>query len=273
MIKDQLQLELDQYYSYGRDRQVRFGHRSRINQLSKLINNVSAQHKDSARARALDAGCGFGIYSLLLAEAGYDVFGIDINEEEVRKACIWARERGVQDCITFKIGDVQNIKHGDSTFDLIVCSEVLEHLEDPAAGAREIWRTLKDNGTAIISMPNVACLYGLLEWSYRRSGLRSLLGKPPLTQHQIQHSRYWFGNILTLLRSVGFQVESIHSANHLPYLWEIDHVLEKLATASLAMKMDNLLGKLPGFQYLGFNFIVVVTKGCHHSHGATAPYS
>ena len=272
MFKDQLQLELDQYYSYGPDRQVRFTHRSRINQLSRLINNVSARHKGSARAQALDAGCGFGIYSLLLAEAGYNVFGIDINEEEIRKACNWARERGLQDRIIFQPGDVQNITHGDSTFDLIVCSEVLEHLEDPIAGAREIWRTLKGSGTAIISMPNVACLYGFLEWSYRSSGLRSLLGKPPLTQHQIQHSRYWFGNILTLLKSVGFQVESIHSANHLPYLWDIDRVLEKLAKMSLAMKLDNYLGKIPGFQYFGFNFIVVVSKGYPRSHQASTHY-
>jgi len=269
MIKDQLQLELDRYYSYGRDNQVRFTHRSRINQLSKLINNFSARHKGPARAQALDAGCGYGIYSLLLAEAGYDVFGIDINEEEIRKASNWASERGVQDRITFQIGDVQNIRHGDSTFDLIVCSEVLEHLEDPINGARELWRTLKDNGTAIISMPNVACLYGLLQWSYRSSGLRSLLGKPPLTQHQIQHSRFWFGNILTILKTVGFQVESIYSTAHLPYLWDVDRFFEKLVKVSLVMNMDNLLSKLPGFRYLGFNFIVVVSKGDRSQQAST----
>jgi len=269
MIEDQLQLELDRYYSYGDDNQVRFTHRSRINQISKLINNFSYQHKRAAIAQALDAGCGYGIYSLLLAEAGYDVIGIDINEKEVRNACNWASERGVQDKITFQIGDIQNIRHGDSTFDLIVCSEVLEHLEDPIAGARELWRTLKNNGTAIISMPNVACLYGLLQWCYRNSGLRSLLGKPPLTQHQYQHSRFWFGNILTILKTVGFRIESIHSTAHIPYLWDVDHFLEKVVNGSLVMNMDHLLSELPGFRYFGFNFIVVVSKGGLSHQGST----
>src|SRR5262249_24563503 len=157
------------------------------------------------KPKALDAGCCHGVYSIILAEAGYNVLGIDINEGEIKKACQWTSERGLQDKITFQVGDIQRINHADSLFDLVVSSEVLEHLDNPIIGARELYRILKSDGTAIISMPNMASFFGMLQWVYRKSGFRSLLGKPPLDTFQIQHSRYWFGNIMRILRDAGFQ--------------------------------------------------------------------
>jgi 2-polyprenyl-3-methyl-5-hydroxy-6-metoxy-1,4-benzoquinol methylase len=261
MINDQLQFELDKYYSYRDDNYVRYTHRLRIDHIQKLIVNLSNQHKASDPPKALDAGCGYGVYSVMLAEARYNVFAIDINKEEITKARQWAGVRGLQNKINFQVGDVENIDHRNSTFDLIVCSEVLEHLEHPIFGARELYRVLKPGGSAIISMPNLACLYGLLQWAYRKSGFRSLLGKPPLNLHQIQHSRYWFGNIQGLLKDNGFWIDHKYSTSHLPYLWEVDAFLEKFTTtSSITSMIEAPIGRLPILKYLGFNFIVVARK-------------
>jgi 2-polyprenyl-3-methyl-5-hydroxy-6-metoxy-1,4-benzoquinol methylase len=260
MVKDSLQVELDKYFSYGNDPWLRYTHRLRINQIQTVIRTLN-QHRKCPRPIALDAGCNRGAYSIMLAEAGYDAIGIDIEEEGLKQASKWAKERGLQNKITFQVGDVQKTNYEPSTFDLVLCSEVLEHLDNPIVGARELHRVLKEHGTAIISMPNVACLFGLLQWAYRKSGLRSLVGKPPLSLHQLQHSRYWFGNIIRLTKDAGFHVVYTCSTSHIPYFWDLDSLLEKSMTShSIPAMVDKSIGKLPLLNYLGFNLIVVAKK-------------
>ena len=261
MINDPFQTELDRYYGYATQNFVRYTHRIRIDHLRDLIHDVAAADGHSRRPKALDAGSGFGVYSILMAEAGYDVTGVDINEEEVRQAKLWAAARGVQHRIDFRVGDLEKMTDGTDAFDLIVCSEVLEHLDRPDAGARNLHRLLKPGGLAIITMPNMACLLGLMQWSYRKSGLRALLGKPPLDLHQIQHSRYWFGNILRILRDAGFQVDRVGSTSHSPLWWDVDAVLTRLLGAgSVCSRLDALAGRLPGLNYFGFNLVVLLRK-------------
>src|SRR5262249_587896 len=140
------------------------------------------------------------------------------------------------------------------------------HLDNPIIGAKELYRILKSDGIAIISMPNMASSFGMLQWVYRKSGFRSLLGKPPLDIFQIQHSRYWFGNIMRILRDAGFQIDYACSISHVPYLWRADDFLEKLThTYSFCTLLDTSVSRLPPFKYLGFNFIVVASKRATHT--------
>jgi 2-polyprenyl-3-methyl-5-hydroxy-6-metoxy-1,4-benzoquinol methylase len=261
MIDDPFQVELDRYYGYRDQSFVRYTHRIRIEHIRSLIRYLSVIDRGSARRRALDAGSGFGVYSILMADAGYDVLGVDINEDEIRQAGQWAGARGVKDRIEFRVGDLEAMTGQTDAFDLIVCSEVLEHLDHPDVGARNLHRMLKPGGRAIVSMPNMACLLGAMQWSYRKSGLRALLGKPPLDLHQIQHSRYWFGNILRILRTAGFQVEQVSSTSHLPMWWSLDAALTRLLHLnSVCGRIDSLASRLPGLNYLGFNLVVLLRK-------------
>lgn len=261
MKEDTFQVELDHYYGYRDQSFVRYTHRIRIEHLRGLFRGLPVPSRQGPRPRALDAGSGFGVYSILMAEAGYDVMGVDINEEEIRLAKEWAAARGVQDRIDFRVGDLETMPGLAEAFDLIVCSEVLEHLERPETGARNLHRMLKPGGRAIVSMPNMACLMGGLQWSYRKSGLRALLGKPPLDLHQEQHSRYWFRNILRLLRMAGFQVEKVSSTTHIPLWWSLDSALtRRFGLDSLCSRLDSIAGRLPGLNYFGFNLIVLLRK-------------
>jgi len=51
------------------------------------------------------------------------------------------------------IGDMQDIKHPNNTFDAVLSHHVLEHVEDDAKGLREIHRVLKDGGVSYLSVP------------------------------------------------------------------------------------------------------------------------
>jgi len=107
----------------------------------------------------------------------------------------------------------------------------------------------------------MACLLGAMQWSYRKSGLRALLGRPPLDLHQIQHARYWFGNILRLLRAAGFRVEEVSSTAHIPFWWSLDAMLTRvLGWDSLCGRIDVRAGRLPGLSYFGFNLVVLLRK-------------
>lgn len=58
------------------------------------------------------------------------------------------------DNFTFLAGDAYRLPFKNSFFDIVICGEVLEHLEHPETCLREIKRILKDDGTVLISTPN-----------------------------------------------------------------------------------------------------------------------
>ena len=98
----------------------------------------------------LDAGCGEGYGSNLLAEVATKAIGIDISREAIRHA----REKYSRENLHYYVTDVVNMDFADNTFDVIVSFQVIEHLNNPLKFLKEIKRVLKKGGWAIISTPN-----------------------------------------------------------------------------------------------------------------------
>jgi SAM-dependent methyltransferase len=110
-------------------------------------------------ARVLDAGCGQGRH---LGEAfrreGVSVIGIDRKREDAVKARnllrLMAQEgEGGRGSWVVCEGDVRSLPFSDHTFDLVVCSEVLEHIEEDEQAIAEISRVLKPGGLLAVSVP------------------------------------------------------------------------------------------------------------------------
>jgi SAM-dependent methyltransferase len=103
----------------------------------------------SAR-RVLDAGCGVGYGSVILAEGGaLDVVGVD-----VAGAVVEAAKAAERPGLRFEQADVGSLPYPDDSFDAVVCFEVIEHVEDPEAVLRELARVLAPGGVIAISSPN-----------------------------------------------------------------------------------------------------------------------
>ena len=101
---------------------------------------------------ALDVGCGTGCVSLALAKRGYEVQGIDIEKRVVelaRKIALNTRSQVKSDVGDFRGRDLVRLDF----YDLVVCSEVLQHINDYHPLIENMHATLKPGGRIIITVP------------------------------------------------------------------------------------------------------------------------
>jgi SAM-dependent methyltransferase len=96
-------------------------------------------------ARILDAGCGSGRNMVELARYG-EVTGVELSE----LALPVARERGVGTVIA---GSVTRLDLPDDSFDLAVCLDVIEHLEDDRRALAELRRVVAPGGALVVTVP------------------------------------------------------------------------------------------------------------------------
>ena len=98
----------------------------------------------------LDAGCGVGYGAEMIAMAGASrVVGIDLAPEAIATASESAGE-----VAEFEVGDVLAPPFDEGSFDLVVCFEVLEHLEDPEPAITALKGVLRERGLLVVSSPN-----------------------------------------------------------------------------------------------------------------------
>jgi len=110
-------------------------------------------------ARALDLGCGEGrhVHALYYA-AAIHVVGIDLAFDDVAKAREGFEHAPDMDppegrAFSLSVGNALRLPFADQSFDLIVCSEVLEHIPNYEAALKEVARVLKPGGQLVISVP------------------------------------------------------------------------------------------------------------------------
>ena len=105
-----------------------------------------------AGKRVLDAGCGTGYGSTILAAGGaQEVVGIDRAREVIEAVRSVMPPR-----VLLEESDVEDLSFENGVFDVVVCFEVIEHLENPAAALSEFARVLTPSGVLVVSSPNRA---------------------------------------------------------------------------------------------------------------------
>ena len=95
--------------------------------------------------KILDVGCGTGSLTKSLTPFG-DVYGFDISETAV----YFCRQQGLYN---IKVGDINNLPYEDNFAEIIVCSDMLEHVDDDIHALKELYRVLKPNGRLVITVP------------------------------------------------------------------------------------------------------------------------
>jgi ubiquinone/menaquinone biosynthesis C-methylase UbiE len=99
-------------------------------------------------ASVLDAGCGEGVATAWLADAlpGAAIAGVDARPEAIEQA------RTRVPAAAFAMGDLYSLPYPDRSFDLVVSTEVLEHLERPEAAVAELLRV--SGGHVLVTVPH-----------------------------------------------------------------------------------------------------------------------
>ena len=128
----------------------------RIKYINRVISKYKKQDKKYRldKLECLDIGCGGGLLSERIARLGASVTGIDITENSIEIAKIHAIKSGLN--INYINTDVSLfIKNNSSKkFDLVIASEVVEHLDNRNLFFKEVSKLLKNKGILILTTIN-----------------------------------------------------------------------------------------------------------------------
>lgn len=121
----------------------------------------------------LDAGCGFGRHSMEFMNRGADIFSMDIDFESLKKtkyalALLKKESDKSKSRYMAHVGDALRLPFKDNTFKSIICSEVMEHVDNDFLACSELTRVLKKNGRIAITVPTFfsEAIYDVLTYEY-----------------------------------------------------------------------------------------------------------
>lgn len=183
----------------------RYGYRSRpdrsspawIRHLVRLLPMVTAEVDGAVRflralpgGRLLDVGCGSGDWMLSMRDLGWDVTGVDFDENAVSVG----RRKG----LTVHCGSLEHQNFSSNTFNAVTLNHVIEHVPDPLGLLRECVRVLIPGGQLVLFTPNGESLgHRIFKESWR--GL-----EPPRHLHIFS-----FPSMYRALQLAGFQRLSV----------------------------------------------------------------
>lgn len=148
----------------------------------------------------VDIGCGAGTQTLLWAADGHRARGVDISAPLIELARKRAGETGVP--AEFLVGSASRLPIADATLDIVLVSELLEHLEDWESCVNEAVRVLRPGGVLYMSTTNRLCPiqqeFALPAYSWYPRALKKRCETLAVTTHGhwVQHTSFpavhWF---------------------------------------------------------------------------------
>ena len=129
-----------------------YAHRKRLQFIVAAVEAFRGEQRRSCGdVFILDVGCGTGIMiTLPLASIGYRVTGIDVDGESIEAA----RRVNPYPNAVFRHGDAETLAAAGERYDVVIASEVLEHLTDPPAFLRTLRGLLTQEGILVLTTPN-----------------------------------------------------------------------------------------------------------------------
>lgn len=146
----------------------------------ELVDALIRQLPLSPNPLIVDVGCGTGATAALLQKYGM-VIGVDISP----LALSWSRQRGLNNLL---LAAAERLPIAHESADVVVATDILEHLDDDVAVLKEFYRTLKPGGYVVVTVP----AYSIL-WSEHDLAL-------------MHRRRYVAHTLAQRSRSVGFEI-------------------------------------------------------------------
>jgi ubiquinone/menaquinone biosynthesis C-methylase UbiE len=166
--------------------------------------------------RVLDAGCGSGRHIAGLHRfSGIGIVGVDLDVSDLEQARhrLELHDRLDEQAVSYwslLAGDIQALPFPNDAFDLVICSEVMEHIPDHSRAARELVRVLKPGASLVVSVPRT--VPEAICWR-----LSKTYGTEPGGHIRI----YRAADVISLVEQAGTRHNRTHYAHglHSPYWW------------------------------------------------------
>lgn len=162
----------------------------------------------------LDMPCGRGFYlGMFRYVSSCRLIGADLDWDVLVKA-----QRNTADLpgVLLNHANIYALPYPDHTFDGVILSEILEHIDDDVAGLREVYRVLKPGGVVAITVPNANYPFW---WDPINKTLETLfkthIRRGPLAGIWANHVRlYTRDQLCDSARAAGFSIEEERSFTH-----------------------------------------------------------
>lgn len=128
--------------------------------LAQWLRAQAADLKRGPRVRILDVGCGVKPYYPFFADVASEYVGVDVVENPAAEL----------------LGSVEALPVEDASFDVVLCTQVLEHCDDPAQAVRELRRATRPGGRVLASTHGVQVYHPSPAdyWRWTHEGLHRL---------------------------------------------------------------------------------------------------
>jgi SAM-dependent methyltransferase len=123
---------------------------ARLKFVRETVKSINEEHQTFA-----DLGCGAGMMlcEVLLTKQTWTGQGLDISPAAIRYAQGLASHKGIAERASFRTGDIARLPFAAESLDLLIASEVVEHMPDPVQVIKELARVLRPGGRLILTMP------------------------------------------------------------------------------------------------------------------------
>lgn len=146
------------YYQQGVKNSIlqRLWHTNKLKVVLNLIPN--------SPKKILDVGCASGWFISEIAKIfpNAKCYGVDIYD----RAILFGKKAYPH--IQFAVADAHSLPFKNESFDLVVCTEVLEHVDNPKDALLEIKRVLKKEGVAIIELDSGSALFSIVWFLWKK---------------------------------------------------------------------------------------------------------
>jgi len=122
--------------------------KTETNKRLHVIYNILLKNINLSGKNFLDVGCGLGYFSEIACKKGAVVTGIDVGEELINKV-----HKKLPNG-KFITASISKLPFKDRCFDIVLCTEVVEHVENQKKAISEIMRVVKKGGLIIVTTPN-----------------------------------------------------------------------------------------------------------------------
>lgn len=204
------------------------------------------------KVRLLDVGAGNGLLLKFFKQKGFAVAGVELSQELVEKM---KRDPQLKD-VSIRSADITQLT-GNEEYEVVICNDVIEHIEDDKLALRNLFSFVKKNGLLVVSIPAHSFLYGKRDkaWGhFRRYDKTMLLERVEKLNGTVLFVTFW--NIVGFF--VYFLFEKILKKPINEEMRYSSSPVSKIVRWILDMilRVEELIGGLP----LGLTLVVGIKK-------------